>query len=90
MRVFLGNNCSFSRLITKHDNVLLQFTTARFITNYDNLLLQFKITWLLRFSTTYNLRRLLLHFTTGNGYEVTTEQTPRLLNERDILCFNPI
>ena len=52
MRVFLVNNCSFSRLITKYDNVLLQFTTVRLITNYDNLLLQFTITWLLQFSTT--------------------------------------
>ena len=71
--VFLMNNCSFSRLITKYDYVLLQFTTARLITIYDNLLLQFTIAWLLQFSTTvitiydryYNLRRLLLKFTTS-------------------------
>ena len=34
------NYCSFSRLITKYDNVLLQFTTARPIKIYDNVLLQ--------------------------------------------------
>ena len=49
---FLVNYCSFSRLITNHDNVLLQFTTARLITIYDNVLLQFTIAWLLQFSTT--------------------------------------
>ena len=46
---------------------------ARLITNYDNMLLQITIAWLLQFSTTvitlydryYNLRRLLLQFTTG-------------------------
>ena len=76
------NNCSLSRLITIHDNVLLQFTTARRITIYDNVLLQFTIAWLLQFSTTviriydrhYNLRRLLLHFTIL--LQFTTEQTP--------------
>ena len=61
------------RSITKYGNVLLQFTTARLITNYGDVLLQFTIAWLLQFSTTvitvydryYNLRRLLLQFTTG-------------------------
>ena len=48
----LVNYCSSSRLITNHDNVLLQFTTARLITIYDNVLLQFTIAWLLQFSTT--------------------------------------
>ena len=68
MRVFLVNNCSFSRLITKYDNVLLQFTTVRLITNYDNLLLQFTITWLLQFSTTGTDKlRQLLQFTTEQG-----------------------
>ena len=49
---FLENYCSFSRLITKQDSVLLQFTTARLITIYDSVLLQFAIAWLLQFSTT--------------------------------------
>ena len=49
---FLVNYCSSSRLITNHNNVLLQFTTARLITIYDNVLLQFTIAWLLQFSTT--------------------------------------
>ena len=70
---FLVNYCSFSKLITKHHNVLLQFTTIRLGTIYDNVLLQFTIAWLLQFSTTviaicdryYNLRRLLFQFTTG-------------------------
>ena len=57
------HNCSFSRLITKYDNVSLQFTTARPITIYENVLLQCTIAWLLQFSATviindkyYNLR----------------------------------
>ena len=45
-------NCLFLRLITNHDNVILQFTTARIITNYDNRLLQFTIGTLLQFTTT--------------------------------------
>ena len=49
---FLENYCSFSRLITKQDNVLLEFTTARLIAIYDSVLLQFAIAWLLQFSTT--------------------------------------
>ena len=52
LKEFLVNNCSFSRLITKHDNVLLQFTTARLITIYDSVLLRFTIARLLQFSTT--------------------------------------
>ena len=48
----LGKFCSFSRLITKQDNVLLQFTTARLITIYDSVLLLFAIAWSLQFSTT--------------------------------------
>ena len=67
------NNCSFSRLITKKDNVFLQFTTAKLITIYANVLLQFVIAWLLQFSITVitiydrydNLRRLLLQFKIG-------------------------
>ena len=66
-------NFSFSRLITKYDNVFLQFTTARLITIYDNVLACDSLHWLLQFSTTfitiydsyYNLRRLVLQFTTG-------------------------
>ena len=38
LKEFLVNNCSFSRLITKHDSVLLQYTTARLITIYDNVI----------------------------------------------------
>ena len=45
-------NCLFLRLITNHDNVVLQFTTAQIITNYDNRLLQFTIGTLLQFKTT--------------------------------------
>ena len=64
---FLVNYCSFSRLITKHHNVLLQFTATRLRTIYDNVLLQFTIAWLSQFSTAviaiydryYNLRRIL-------------------------------
>ena len=65
---FLVNYCSFSRLITKHHNVLLKFTTTRLNTIYDNVLLQFTIAWLLQFSTTviaiyddsyFNLRQVL-------------------------------
>ena len=90
MRVFGGNNCSFSRLVTKYDNVLFQFTTARFITNYDNLLLQFTITWLLRFSTTVITIYDDCYYILQQVLQFTTEQTPRLLNGRDILCLNPI
>ena len=50
LKVLLVNNCLFSRLVTKYNNVLLQFTTARLITNYDNVLLQFTITWLSQLS----------------------------------------
>ena len=65
-------NCLFLRLITNHDNVVLQFTTARIITNYDNRLLQFTIGTLLQFTSTvitshdryYNSRQVLLQFTT--------------------------
>ena len=74
LKEFLVNNFSFSRLISKYDNVFLQFTTARLITIYDNMLLQFLIAWLLQFSTTvitiydryYNLRQVL-RFTTEQG-----------------------
>ena len=52
LKEFLVNNCSFSTLITKHYNVLLQFMTARVITIYGKVLLQFTIAWLLQFSTT--------------------------------------
>ena len=59
-------------IISKYDKALLQFMTASLITNYNNLLLHLTIAWLLQFSTTvvtindryYNLRRLLLQFTT--------------------------
>ena len=61
LKEFLVNYCLFSRIIIKHDNVLLQFTTVQLITIYDSLvitiydnfyynLLQF--TWLLQFMTT--------------------------------------
>ena len=50
LKVLLVNNCPLSRLVTKYNNVLLQFTTARLITNYDNVSLQFTITWLLQLS----------------------------------------
>ena len=58
-------------IISKYDKALLQFI-ASLITNYNNLLLHLTIAWLLQFSTTvitindryYNLRRLLLQFTT--------------------------
>ena len=69
-------NCLFLRLITNHDNVVLQFTTARIITNYDNRLLQFTI------GTLYYNSRPVLQFTTSvitiNSRQVlqfTTEQT---------------
>ena len=52
LKEFLVHNFLFSRLISKYDNVFLQFTTARLITIYDNVLLQFLIAWLLQFSTT--------------------------------------
>ena len=39
LREFLVNSCSFSRLIAKHDNVLLKFTRARLITIYDSLVI---------------------------------------------------
>ena len=41
----------FTGYITKHDSVLLQFTTARIITFYDNMLLQFTTGMLLQFTT---------------------------------------
>ena len=40
------------RVITKHGNVLLQFTTARSITIYGSMLSQFAIGALLQFTTT--------------------------------------
>ena len=52
LKEFLVNYWSFSRLITKHDNVILQFTTARLITIDDKVSLQFTIAWLLQFTTT--------------------------------------
>ena len=53
------------RSITKYDNVLLQFTTAsklrqHVITNYGSLVIP-----ILDNCSDYNLRRLLLQFTTG-------------------------
>ena len=74
LKEFLVHNFSFSRLISKYDNVFLQFTTARLITIYDNVLLQFLIAWLLQFSTNvitiyekyYNFRKVL-RFTTEQG-----------------------
>ena len=73
LKEFLVKYCLFSRIIIKHDNVLLQFTTVQLITIYDNLLLQFTIAWLLQFTTDItiydycydNLRRLLFQFTTA-------------------------
>jgi len=44
LKAFVVNNCSFSKLVTKHYNVLLQFSTSRLIIIYDNVLLQFKTT----------------------------------------------
>ena len=59
-------NCLFLRLITNHDNVVLQFTTARIITNYDNRLLQFTIGTLLQFTTTViTIHDRVLQFTTS-------------------------
>ncbi len=68
-----GYRPAFYSIITKHGNVLLQFTTARSITNYDSMLLQFAIGALVQFTTTvitiydsyYKSRQLLLQFTTG-------------------------
>ena len=59
-------------IISKYDKALLQFTTASLIKNYNNLLLHLTIAWLLQFLKNvitindmyYNLRRLLLQFTT--------------------------
>lgn len=69
LKVLLVNNCLFSRLVTKYNNVLLQFTTARLITAYHKLR-QRVITIYHNLAITtfgncyYNLRRLLLQFTT--------------------------
>ena len=68
-------NCLFLRLITNHDNVVLQFTTARIITNYDNRLLQFTIGTLLEFTTTvitihdryYNSRQFFFSLSLDNS-----------------------
>ncbi len=76
-----GYGPAFYRIITKHGNVLLQFTTAQCITNYGSMLLQFAIGALLQFTTTvitiydsyYKSRQLLLQFTTGiTIYDVIT------------------
>ena len=82
-------NCLFLRLITNHDNVVLQFTTAQIITNYDNRLLQFTIGTLLQFTTTvitihdryYNSRQVLLQFTTGITILDTTIVAVRILQK---------
>ena len=52
-------NLSFSRLLTKHDNVSLQFSTAQIITNYNNTLLQFAI------GITFHDNCSVLQFATG-------------------------
>ena len=65
------NYCSLSRLITKHDNVLLQFTRARLITIYDNVLLQFT-TDITIYDDCYHDLRQVLQFTTL--LQFTTEQ----------------
>ena len=63
-------NCSFSRLITKYDNVSLQFTTARPITICENVLLQWLVITILH--NCYNKRQILqfatlLQFTTEHN-----------------------
>ena len=61
--------------IAKYDEVLLQFTTARLITNYNN----YDSLVITIYDKYYNLRRLLLQFTTGitivftKSLEFTTE-----------------
>ena len=47
LKEFLVNYCSLSRLITQHDNLLLQFTRARLITIYYNF--QFSTTKRIKF-----------------------------------------
>ncbi len=77
-------------LITKHDNVLLQCTTARSITNYGNVLLQFAIGTLLQFTTTvitiydryYNSRQLLLQFTT----DITIHDVITIYDSTCVVC----
>ena len=84
-------NCLFLRLITNHDNVVLQFTTARIITNYDNRLSQFTIGTLLQFTTTvitilvryYNSRQVLLQFTTG----ITIHDSTTIHDRTHVPCF---
>ena len=71
LKEFLVNYCSLSRLITKHDNVLLQFTRARLITIYDNVLLQFT-TDITIYDDCYHDLRQVLQFTTL--LQFTTEQ----------------
>ena len=74
LKEFLVNYCLFSRIIIKHDNVLLQFTTVQLITIYDSLVITIYDN-LLQFITIYlvitiydycyhHLRRLFLQFTT--------------------------
>ena len=81
------------RSVSEHDNVLLQFTSAMLITNYNNVSLQMTIAWLLQFSTIqsivisiydryYNLRRLLLQFTTGITIHDRTNITFRELKHQ--------
>ena len=66
LKEFLVNYCSLSRLITKHDNVLLQFTRARLITIYDNVLLQFTSDITI-YDDCYHDLRQVLQFTTENS-----------------------
>ena len=77
LKEFLVNNCSFSRLITKHDDVLLQFTTARLITIYDNVFITIYDGLVITIldNCYYNLRRLLLQFTTGTTIHERTHVT---------------
>ena len=61
---------STSQVITKHDRVLLQFTTARIITFYDSMLLHFTTGIAIRDKCNYNSQQVLqfttlLHFTTA-------------------------
>ena len=64
LKEFLVNYCLFSRIIIKHDNVLLQFTTVQHITIYDSLVITIYADITIHEYCYHNLRRLFLQFTT--------------------------
>ena len=88
LKEFLVNNVSFSRLISKYDNVFLQFTTARLINNLRQRVITISDSLVITIldNCYYNLRQIL-QFTTGITIHDRTGCLIRLLDYIQILAY---